>query len=98
MESDKHTPDWVAIEPALEVFSIGDDFGKQCVLLIDELKTRNPDSVWAKRLALYESARRNAWVRSFLSLSEQARDSIMYPRLTIQAIQKLIKPARAIQR
>lgn len=90
-------PDWVYIEASLEGFSIGDKFGDQVTCLISELKGRDANSVWAKRLALYEVARRNAWLRSFRSLDDLGIDGLLLERFTLHAIQRLTNPAKIVR-
>ncbi|MFZ2200036.1 MAG: hypothetical protein WAV40_04580 [Microgenomates group bacterium] len=95
-ESEGLVPDWAYIDASLETFSIGDEFGNSVVNLMRELRSKESESVWAKRLALYEVARRTAWLRSFLSLSDEARGGLMFARFTIHEIRRLSEQARVV--
>lgn len=92
----KEIPDWTYIEASLYRFSIGDEFGKRVTSLVGELKSKNINSVWAKRVALYEVARREAWLRSFLSLSDLGMDGVLLQRFTLFAIKRLTEPGRVV--
>lgn len=89
-------PDWSYIEASLAKFTIGDEFGGRVTSLIHKLKQKDSNSVWAKRLALYEVARREAWVSSFTSLSDLGIDGLLLERLTYFAIQRLTQPGRVV--
>lgn len=93
----KEIPDWIYIEASLDRFSIGDEFGERVTSLVKELKSKNLNSVWAKRVALHEVARREAWLRSFLSLSDLGMDGVLLQRFTIFAIERLTEPVRVVE-
>ncbi len=96
MEIAREVPDWVYIDSFLSTFSLADEHSKKVVGLMHELRNLETESVWAKRLALYEIARGNAWIRSFTSLSGRGIDGLIYPRLVHSEILRLISPGNVV--
>lgn len=89
-------PDWTYLDASLVTFAIGDPFGNNVGDLIKELRGSNNESIWAKRLALYEIARRRAWINSFLALPEEARSGLVSPYFTIHEMQRISKPGKVV--
>lgn len=89
-------PDWVLIDASLESFSMADQFGHAVENLVKELKSRNVNSVWTKRLALYEVARRKAFLRSFTSMADIGLNGLLLERFTLAAINRLTSPGKVV--